>query len=39
MRELANLITVQRSFEAVSDLIEKADGAVRKSVDELSQRG
>ena len=39
MRELANLITVQRNFEAVSDLIEKADSAVRKSVDELSQRG
>jgi flagellar basal-body rod protein FlgF len=39
LRELANLITVQRSFDSVSSMIEKADGALTRSITELARRG
>jgi len=39
LKELANLITVQRSFDSVSSMIEKADAAMEKSITELARRG
>lgn len=36
LRQLARLIAVQRNFEAVSQLVEKSDGALRKSISELA---
>lgn len=37
MMELANLITLQRNFESISSLIEKADGVLGKSISELAR--
>ncbi len=36
MREMANLITVSRSFESAASMAESADKAISKSINELS---
>jgi len=36
MREMANLITVSRSFESAASMIEGADRAISKSINELA---
>ena len=37
MRELANLISVSRSFESATSIVEKADSAISQSISELSE--